>query len=235
MFVKVAIMQPYFFPYIGYWQLINVADIFVIYDNVQYIKRGYINRNRILLDGVEKWITLPVKKDNRHMEIKDRSLSNTFENEKFNLLKLIKHAYKQAPNFEVIYNIIESTILSGEDNLFEFVYKSIKAIINYLEIDTKIILASEILISSDSKGQNRIIEICKNLKAEEYINPIGGLNLYSKEEFRLQGIDLSFIKTGNIRYSQFGNDFVPNLSIIDVLMFNSIEEVKKMLIDYSLV
>jgi hypothetical protein len=96
-------------------------------------------------------------------------------------------------------------------------------------------LASEILISPDSKGQNRIIEICKNLKAEEYINPIGGLDLYSKEEFRLQGIDLSFIKTGNVSYGQFSNDFVPNLSIIDVLMFNSIEEVKKMLIDYSLV
>jgi hypothetical protein len=179
--------------------------------------------------------SIPLKSDSHILNINERIIPESFENEKYSLLKRIDYAYHKAPYFEKVYHLIESIILSNESNLFQFIYSSIKSMADYLDIDTRIIISSDIPVNHELKGQERLIEICKNLKAEEYFNPIGGLDLYSKEEFRLQGIDLSFIKTGNVSYCQFSNDFVPNLSIIDVLMFNSIEEVKKMLIDYSLV
>ena len=232
--MKIGIMQPYFFPYIGYWQLMNAVDKFVIYDNIQFTKGGWIRRNRILLNGEDKMISLPIKKDSDYLDVNKRYLSETFEKEKYRMTNQIKAAYSKAPEFDVIFPLIESAIMCNEENLFNFIYSTIKTIINYLGINTDIVISSKIEMDHSLMNRNRVIEICKKLEADQYINPIGGTELYDKEDFKSQGIALYFIKTDPIEYKQYDNSFIPNLSIIDVLMFNSKDKVIRMLDCYEL-
>jgi hypothetical protein len=233
--MKLAIMQPYFLPYIGYWQLINAVDKFVIYDNIQYTKSGWIRRNRILLNGKDFMISLPVKKDSDFLDIKDRYLSDNFLNEKNKIKNQITAAYRKAPYFKLVMPIIERILDNEEKNLFLYLYNSILLVKEYLNINTELIISSSINMNHTLKSQDRVLEICKQLKADHYINPIGGTKLYDKEEFKKHGIKLSFLKTDDIIYKQFDNEFIPNLSIIDVMMFNSREEIKNMLEKFTLI
>lgn len=227
-------MQPYFLPYIGYWQLLNVVDKYVIYDDVNYINRGWINRNRILLNSKDKMITLSLKEVSQNKLIKEIELLNN-EKEREKLLKTISQSYKKAPFYDEVYPLIEEILNFKEINLEKFLENSIKKIIEYLEIDTTILISSEIEKDNMLKGKNKILDICKNLGASEYYNAIGGQELYSYEEFNKEGIKLKFLKSGNIEYKQFKNEFIPNLSIIDVMMFNSKEKIKEFLNNYTLI
>lgn len=231
--MKIGIMQPYFFPYIGYWQLINAVDKFVIYDNIKFTKKGWIKRNRILVDGKDKLITLPIKMDSDELYIKERQLADSYIKDKGKMLNQIKAAYIKSPQFDKVLPIIEECLEFNNKNLFEFLYNSIKVIANYLEIDTEIVISSDININHSLKNKYRIFEICKTLGGDFYINPIGGIELYEKGEFIQNGIELKFIKTDSIEYVQCGNKFIPNLSIIDVMMFNSKKELKELLKRYS--
>jgi len=212
--MKLAIMQPYLFPYIGYFQLI-------IYDNIQFTKKGWINRNRILVNGADTYITLPLKKDSDYLNIKDRFLSDDWSIERKKILNRITESYRKAPQFNFVYPIIESILMYEERNLFSFIFNSIKEIKQYLDIKTPLIISSSIPINHNLKAGNKVIELCKARKATIYINPIGGVELYSKEDFKNDGLELQFLKANNITYPQFKNDFVPFLSIIDVMMFNN--------------
>lgn len=234
--MKLAIMQPYLFPYIGYFQLINSVDTFVVYDNIQFTKKGWIQRNRILVNGTDNLISLPLKKDSDYLNINERFLSENFEVEKLKITRKIEGAYKKAPFFENTFPIIKS-ILNYEDiNLFNYVFNSINILNNYLGIEVKLIKSTDLNIDiQDFKGQNKVIEICKVLNTQVYINAIGGVKLYDKEVFFNEDIELKFIKSGNIKYKQFKNEFVPWLSIIDVMMFNTKEEVQDMLNKFDLV
>ncbi len=223
--------QPYFFPYIGYWQLMNLADVYVISDSMQYIKKGYINRNYILVEGKKHLITLEV------LGVKTEKLINevTVGNNKKKILNTIFHAYKKAPYFNEIFPMIENIMNYEEKNLAKFLGHSIKKIAGYLDIAPKFIYLSDLQGDTPLRAQARTIDICKRVNADHYINAIGGQELYSKEDFAEEGIKLSFLKSNPIEYKQYDNEFVPNLSIIDVMMFNSKEETKKMLDQYTLV
>jgi hypothetical protein len=227
--VKIAIMQPYFFPYIGYFQLINAVDEFVVYDNIEFTKKGWINRNRILVNGKDLYITIPIKKDSDYLDIRERSLSEIWGNEKKAMLNRIMGIYKKAPLFECVFPIIKKCIIFNEYNLFNFIFNSLNLIINYLEIQTPLLVSSSILIDHDLKAENKVIAICKARKANFYLNPIGGVKLYDRDRFKEEGINLKFLKTNDFSYKQFNNDFVPFLSIIDVMMFNSKEKIKEYL------
>lgn len=222
-------MQPYFFPYIGYFQLLNVVDKFVIYDIIEYSKGGWINRNRILINGRDSYITLPLKKDSDFLFIKDRQLANTWDEDRIKMTNKIIEAYRKAPFFEKVFPLIESCLYFGDGNLFNFIFNSINTIKNYLEIKTPCIAVSEIDIDHTLKSQNKIVRICHTLKADRYINPIGGIELYKNEYFEENGVKLQFLKTKDINYKQFSNEFVHSLSIIDVLMFNSRDVVQEMI------
>lgn len=226
-------MQPYFFPYIGYWQLINAVDKFVIYDDVNFKKKGWIHRNNILINGETRYFNIRLKKASQNKLINEIEILQD-EKYKLDLLRTIKKAYKKAPYFYDVYKIIETVFSHEETKLSNFLAFSILEIIAYLEIDTEIILSSKIQKNNYLKGQAKIIEICKILGAKDYINPIGGTELYSKEEFKENGLNLFFINTNNIEYKQFNNNFIPNLSIIDVMMFNPPEKIKEMLNEYEL-
>lgn len=227
--MKLAIMQPYIFPYIGYFQLINAVDTFVAYDNIQFTKKGWINRNRILINGKDDFITLPLKKDSDYLNVDQRKLSETFVTEKIKLLRRITESYRKAPEFNTVFPLVEKVINAEKDNLFEFIFYSLQATCQFLDIKTTFVKSSDISIDHNLKSQDKVIAICKALGAIQYINPIGGLELYSKETFNEQQIQLNFIKSNAVEYSQFNNEFVPWLSIIDVMMFNSKERVQQYL------
>lgn len=220
-------MQPYFLPYIGYFQLINLVDAFIVYDNIEYTKRGWINRNRFLLNKKDTYITLPLKNASDYLMIGERYISETFDKKK--ILNQITNAYRKAPFFDKIYLVIEDIINYNNSNLFEFIYNSIVVICTYLDIRTKIVISSTIEINQELKSSQKVLAICKILNADTYINPIGGTGLYSKEEFKKNVINLFFIKTNKIIYKQFDNEFIPWLSILDVMMFNSKDDIKKII------
>lgn len=233
--MNIAIMQPYFFPYIGYFQLIHSVDKFVVYDNIKYTKKGWINRNRILVNGQPQLFTIPLKKDNDYLNVDKRYIAETWNLSKSNFLNSIKGNYKKAPYFEQVYSIIEKIANNQNLNLFDFIFNSIKTINEFLDIKTELLVSSTIPIDHNLKSQDKVIELCKALNATRYINAIGGIELYNKETFANKNIQLNFIKTNYIEYKQFNNNFVPWLSIIDVLMFNSKEHVKSYLNQYTLI
>jgi hypothetical protein len=228
-------MQPYFMPYIGYFQLINSVDKFVIYDNIQYTKKGWINRNRILVNGKDQLVTLSIKKDSDYLNVVDRELSESWNKDKNKMLNVIKAAYSKAPYFEDSYELISQCLNNPESNLFRFIYDSIILINGYLDIKTPVIISSTINTNHTLKSQDKVLSLCKSQNADVYINSIGGVSLYDKETFKRHEIELNFIKSNPIQYKQFNNEFVPWLSIIDVLMFNSKEEIKKYLNNYTLI
>jgi len=233
--MKLAIMQPYFFPYIGYWQLLEAVDEFIIYDNIEYTKKGWINRNRILDNGTDSYITIPIKKDSDFLDVKDRHIAKSFEQGKNKMLAKIKSSYAKAPEFDNIFPIVEKIINFENDNLFDFVRNSLETTKEYLNIKTPLTPSSSISLEANLKAEKKVIAICKEKDADTYINAIGGVDLYDKKRFLDNKIDLKFLKSKDINYRQFDNAFVPGLSIIDVMMFNTQEQIKEYLKHYSLV
>lgn len=226
--MKIAIMQPYFFPYIGYFQLINAVDEFVIYDNIEFTKKGWINRNRILVNGRDSYITLPLKGDSDYLEVRKRFLADSWSRERKTMLNRITGAYRKAPNFRLVYPLIENCVLFDESNLFRFVLNSLNLVNEFLQIGTPVLVSSTISIDHGLPSEKKVMALCKARQATEYINPIGGIKLYQKDDFQREGLDLHFLKSKDtIVYKQFDHDFIPWLSIIDVMMFNSREEIKQ--------
>ena len=228
-------MQPYLFPYLGYFQLINAVDKIVIYDNIEYTRKGWINRNRILLDGKDIFFTIPVKKDSDFLNIRERYLADNSEINIRKILAQISNSYRKAPFFKEIYPVLERLFLSGEKNLFDYVFNTISEICTLLEIKTELIISSELNMDHDLKAEQKVLEINRILNSDIYINPIGGTELYDKENFKNKGVELLFIKSKQIRYDQSGTEFTEGLSIIDVLMFNDLNKVKSFLNEFELV
>lgn len=231
--MKLGIMQPYFFPYLGYWQLINAVDKYVVYDDVTYIKGGWINRNNILLNNSSHLITLSLVNSSSFKNINEIEITrDSIKLEK--LLKTIKVAYMKAPHYKEIMPIIEKLVRTNT-NIANLNFNSIIEINKYLNIQTEILLSSQIKKDNKLKAQDKVIHINEILGADTYYNAIGGQTLYSKEIFKEKGINLRLLKMNELRYKQFNNEFVPNLSIIDVLMFNKKETIQKYLDNFCLI
>ncbi len=228
-------MQPYFLPYIGYWQLISAVDVFVVYDNIKYTKKGWINRNRFLLNGKEAVFSLPLKKDSDFLDINQRVLAGSFDRK--DLINRFREAYRKAPQFSAVMPVIEEIIRFPSNNLFEYIFHSIGKICGFLEISTPLVVSSTVDCDHSLKGAERVQAICKALGADTYINPIGGTELYSKEDFKNKDLGLFFLRPLAFEYEQSGNAFVPCLSILDVLVFNSTQTVREMIGEkhYSLI
>lgn len=232
---EIAIMQPYFLPYIGYFQLLNKVDEFVLYDNIEYTKKGWINRNRMLQNGKAEYFTLPLKKDSDFLNINQRFLAENSKLEIEKTLRKIKANYMKAPMFNSFFPIVEDIFLYNEKNLFSFILHSIKTMMEYIGVSTPIIISSKLSDNIEQlKNQEKVIQICKERNAISYINPIGGVELYNKPSFQENGIELNFMQANNIQYQQFKNEFVPFLSILDVGMFNEKEEIQIFLNEYTL-
>jgi hypothetical protein len=219
--VKIAIMQPYFLPYIGYFQLIAAVDIFIVYDNIKYTKKGWINRNRMLQNGKDIVFSLPLKNDSDYLDVRDRELARDFNRSK--LLNQMVAAYRHAPYYSQTIPLIEAIVSHPPENLFRFIYHSIALVCLHLGLSTEMRISSDVPIDHSLKSQDKVLALCHRLGATTYINSIGGIDLYSREAFAAQGVELKFLKSKPFAYAQFGSAFVPWLSIVDVLMFNSVE------------
>jgi hypothetical protein len=223
----VAIMQPYFLPYIGYFQLIHAADCFVVYDNIKYTKKGWINRNRLLKNGTDSTFSLPLQHGSDTLDVRDRSLSPDFNRSKF--LNQFRESYRRAPYFAQVWPVLERIVMDEEASLFGYIHHSIGQLCAYLGVTTPVVVSSTIDIDHELKSQDKVLAICGALGATRYINAIGGQTLYSGPDFEARGIELRFLQSQGVEYPQFDHRFVPWLSIIDVLMFNRVETVRDML------
>lgn len=232
--MRIAIMQPYFLPYIGYFQLVNQVDKFIIYDDVDFINRGWINRNQMLLNGNAYMFTLPLSKASQNRKIKEIELIDDRKWKKKFKASLI-HAYGKAPYFDECFPLIESIIDYENRNLSSYVFHSIIKICQHCNIEVDFVETSSIYQNDELSGANRILDICAKEEAEVYLNPEGGQLLYNQNDFKENGITLKFIKTLDTRYSQFGNTFVKCLSIVDVLMFVPPTEIKDLLNKFELI
>jgi hypothetical protein len=233
--MKVAIMQPYLFPYIGYFQLISAVDTFVFYDDVNFMNRGWINRNRILSNGKDLLFTVPLKEASQNKLINEIETDIT-EKWKSKFYKTMHFSYSKAPYFIDVMARIESVFISGNTNISELSERSVVEICNYIGIQKKFEKSS--LKYGTTKGMekaDRLIEITKLSGHNQYINVRAGEELYDKEYYKSKEVDLFFISPKLNQYKQFSNDFIPGLSIIDVLMFNSIPQVIDMLNEYELI
>lgn len=232
--MKIAIMQPYIFPYIGYFQLINAVDKFILYDDVNYINKGWINRNNLLVNKESKLFTIPLSNASQNKKINQITISQEGK-WKQNLAKTIEQHYKKAPYFDNVFSIIMKSIYIDFKDISKFNFYSISTICQYLEITTTIIPSSSTYKNEYLKGQDRIIDICKLENAKTYINPIGGRELYHSKSFEENRIDLRFIKPTPNEYPQNTEKFIPFLSIIDVIMFNSKDTISRMLTQFELI
>ncbi|MGL4632662.1 MAG: WbqC family protein [Leadbetterella sp.] len=234
--MKVGIMQPYLLPYIGYLQLIAAVDVFVVYDNIQFSKKGWFHRNRFLLNGKDEYFSLNLKSDSDYLNVDQRMLSDAwFATEKDKTLRRLTEAYRKAPFYKQNWPLIEDIFQFQESNLFKFIFHSLEKITAYLSIKTPLKISSEIAVDHTLKSQSKVIAICESLHATTYINPIGGLELYDETSFNEKGIDLLFQKSRLPKYPQFNNEFIPALSILDILMFNDVETIRGWMNEFDFV
>jgi hypothetical protein len=231
--MKLAIMQPYFFPYLGYFQLINAVDKFVIYDDVNYINKGWINRNNILVNGKAHMIQVPLIGASQNRLINEIEILDD-EKWKIKLLRTIRQSYSQAPFFVPVFAMIEAVINSEKKKISELNAEGIIAVCKYLDINTEIVSSSVRYDNKHLKGQDRILDICVKEKATTYINPSGGKELYDRETFLHKGVDLQFLNPKIAIYSQFKSEFIPWLSIIDLMMHLDIKELENHLEQFQL-
>lgn len=228
----VGIMQPYFMPYLGYWQHIAATDIFVLYDDVNYIKKGWINRNRIIINGKEYLFTIPLSGVSQNKRINELYIAENGWKEQF--WKQLYFAYHKSSGWNELSDLLESVVCFEENHLVSYIKHSIEEVSSYLGIETKLLISSELRKDDTLKGQEKIIDICRILDATTYINPQGGLDLYDEKIFTDKGINLQFIFPGLPEYNQLTKEYVPGLSIIDLLFNVDKENLKKMLTHYKI-
>lgn len=234
--MTIAIMQPYFFPYIGQFQLIHAADRFILCDDVQYIRHGWINRNRVLKPNEgHYYITVPLAKHSSNEII--RNISVVADGAwKQKILGQVEHYKKRAPFYSNVSGLLRNCFATAETSIAKLNGACLKAVCEYIGIDFTLEVSSEMGLdySNVNSTDEWAIRICEQLGASEYLNPIGGINLYEKKKFQEHKLGLCFLQP-NIRcYNQGRNSFEPSLSILDVMMFNSPDEIKAMLNDYEL-
>lgn len=228
--MNVAAMQPYLFPYLGYFQLICHAEVFVIYDDANYIKQGYINRNNILVNGEAYRFTVPVINGSSYTPIYQVTFSNDVEK----LIKTIEQAYKRAPFFNEVYPIIEKSLRASDRAVPSVCHQAMILVLEYLELPFMIKLSSKLDYDRSGSASDKLIALCHTLHATQYTNSVGGQELYDKGYFQQRGIQLSFIKMRPIVYPQGKNQFIPNLSIIDALMWCPKPVIRSMMNQYDL-
>lgn len=231
--MSLGIMQPYFLPYLGYWQLMARVDRFVVYDNVQYTKKGWINRNRFLRNGEPAWFTLPLRAASDSLDVREREVAPDFDRDK--LLRSLASSYRRAPQFDAVFPFVERVVRASMTNLFDFLHHSLVETAAILGIATPIVVSSSVAIDHALIGERRVVALCRALGADRYLNPLGGQALYSGATFAAESIRLEFLHPRLREYPQFGGPFVPGLSILDVLMFNAPDAVREMLDDCDVI
>ena len=229
-------MQPYLLPYLGYYQLVNAVDVFVFYDDVNFITKGYINRNAILAHGNILTFTVPLSKASQNVLIKDVAVHQK-EYAKWwaKFKKTLTQSYTSAPFFDGTMYLMENIFQDPSHSIAVLAEKSIRTISDYLDLSTDFKKSSELSYDRNAAGEKKILELCAIFDADTYINPIGGKELYTSKSFKKKDMDLLFLKSRAVTYPQETEKFIPSLSIIDVLMHNDKTEILKLIGAYDLI
>ncbi|TYA56639.1 WbqC family protein [Formosa maritima] len=234
--MKVAIMQPYFMPYLGYIAIINYVDEFILFDTPQFIRHGWIERNKVLkLDGDTMYIKVPLVKHARNTTIENVIINNNLS-WKHKIISQLDHYKKRAPYYKNVIALLHEIFDEEYSSIVSLNYKSLQILCRYLGIITPISIWSEMKVEIDEvKAPDEwALHICKALKYDTYVNLPGGRSFFDVQKYEREGISLSFLELEPTQYKQFSNVFVPFLSIIDVLMFNDVSQVKEMLKNFNL-
>lgn len=231
--MRIAIMQPYFLPYFGYFQLISAVDRFVILDDVNYIKQGWVNRNRIPANRQtpkrdSQWLTVPVKNASQNRLIHDMEITDE-DRWKRSMGFAIQNIYGKTPHFRTTRSLIDRWLANASGNLSRFLTMTICEVARLCGISTQIIPTSTIYPKRGLRGTERIMDICRLEKAHTYVNLPGGRGLYSKDEFRSEGIELVFLKPSWPALAQRSGNGNEVFSILDQLMLNSPETMQEMM------
>jgi len=231
----VAVMQPYWLPYLGYFQLLHAADVFVVYDDVQYMKNGWVNRNRLLSGGNAYYFNLPIVKDTHTKLINERELQAPVQDIEARICRQVEISYGRAPQFLPTMAALKDIFSHREPNLAGFLTDQLRVLKRHLKLKAEIHVSSQLGIATSLAGEDRIIAICRHLGARTYLNAIGGTGLYHGGRFEDAGLSLRFVRSALDPYRQFGHPFVPGLSIIDAMMFNDQERLQWHLGRYELI
>jgi hypothetical protein len=232
--MRLAIMQPYFYPYIGYYQLLHCVDMIVLYDDIQYTKKGWVNRNRIQQKGHELVLTLPVKQAPHTTRINERIIADPYLEKRKRIMRVIQNAYCWSPYCNEVFPELNKGIVQHEANLFDYLYQSLQMVSLLLGLSTRTVMSSELDVDHTLKGQDKVLSICRSCCADKYVNLPGGQALYEKETFLSAGINLCFLDPVLDTYKQGHDTFISHLSIIDVLMCNGVELSKNLLCRYKI-
>jgi len=235
--MKLGLMQPYFFPYLGYFSLIKNTDCFIFFDTPQYERRGWMNRNRIInANGEVAYISVPLNKAPQQTAIKDMTIDNSQKWGESMLGKLVYYK-KNAPYYEKVSNFFSSLITPQTDSLADLNISTTIAVAQYLGIDTKFETLSKmnLMIGEINAPDEWALEITKALGYETYVNPPGGMSFYDKNKYLDHNITLEFLQADLRPYDQKLDHFEPGLSILDVMMFNAPEEIREMLDEYTII
>ena len=231
---RLAIMQPYLFPYLGYYQLLHVVDHFILLDDVNFIKRGWINRNRILINGKAHMFSLPLHKASQFCKINSLRLTD-YPRWRSRFFKTLTHAYSRAPEYERSLEMLNRALPSKAIWLNELLQTSLCVVCDYLCITTCLESITQQPRATGLKGMDRILAICREIDTKEYINlPGAGKDLYKDATFAESGVSLRFLQPDAITYRQFNEYFIPMLSILDVIMFNKAHDLQSLLQEFSL-
>jgi hypothetical protein len=229
---KFALMQPYFLPYIGYWQLFNESEIVFLADDSKYIKQSWINRNRLWVNGEIQYVTLPISKASDYLSIQERLLSDEYNAK--DVLRRILHDYRKCQN-SIVEELTWEILNQDTRNLGEYLAESIRILIGFLGINCEVIGASKLNIPKQLKAQERIFFLGEKFGIDTYVNLPGGRDLYSKNQFLSRGFRLEFIIPNLSPYETKIHHFMPSLSILDLLFQTSNKiEFSHQLNDYQL-
>ena len=231
--MMIAVMQPYLFPHLPYYQLMYAVDKFVVADDMAYIKQGWINRNRLLINGVAAYFTVPVRRHSADALIRDVMIDDAGR-WRLTMVRTISNFYRRAPHFDDVFPMVERVLCGSFTGISEMARASLIEVFRYLALPIDLVPSSAVYQNAHLKGQARVIDICRTEAASEYINSLGGWELYSPAAFESHGIRLRFLKPDEIQYPQFDGPFLPSLSVIDALMFNSRSQVEGLLKRYQL-
>jgi hypothetical protein len=235
--MKIAIMQPYIFPYIGYFQLLNVVDKFIVYDDVSFIKQGWINRNYILANNKPLLFTIPIANLSSYKQINETKINlAVYQQWKTRFLKTVQYNYQKAPYFNPVFDGIRQVLDSNTDTLVTILLKNLQFVIDYLNLQTQLVPSSAVYNNNQLTGQERIIDICKKEQATCYYNLIGGKSLYNKTDFEQASVALKFITPSkNTNEAQVHmQEIHSQLSMIHILMQYSPERIQEQLSQYEI-
>jgi GNAT superfamily N-acetyltransferase len=231
---RVAIMQPYVFPYVGYFNLIDAVDLFVFLDDVAFPKRGWVNRNRLLVNGMEYMFTVPVQSVSQNRLICETRIA-PLGKWLASFLKTLRYSYGSAVDFDLVEALVRRPFESGLESISAVAQESVVSVMEYLALPFDSVLASQVAPRSvDLVGQSRIVDIACSVNAVEYYNPPGGRGLYDSSAFESRGLELRFVIPRLSPYAQAGGVFLPGLSIIDMLMRCSRATARGLTKDYDI-